>query len=55
MQNIIKTKPVKHKMCLMEMVQKNHIPSVSKYKQILPFRYIQLMMYVVHNIDYIHH
>jgi len=28
-------------------------PSVSSYKQILLFRFIQLMMYVIHNIDHI--
>jgi len=30
-------------------------PSVSKYKQNLFFRFIHLMMYVVHNMDHIYH
>jgi hypothetical protein len=30
-------------------------PSVSKYKQNSLFRFIHLMMYVVHNMDHIHH
>jgi hypothetical protein len=31
-----------------------HTPSISKYKQNLLFRFIHLMMYVVH-MDHIHH
>ena len=31
----------------------NDTPSVSKYKQNLLFRFIHLMMYVVHNMNYI--
>jgi len=30
-------------------------PSVINYKQILLFRFIQLMMYVVYNMKHIHH
>jgi len=41
-----------------EIEEKNRLsytPSVFKYKQNLLFRFIHLMMYVVHNMDHIHH
>jgi len=32
-----------------------YTPFIINYKQIFIFKFIQLMIYVVHNIDHIHH
>jgi len=52
-ETLIFTKFLSH--TLVMKINKRITPSVLKYKQILLFRFIQLMMYVVHNMNHIHH